>query len=115
MLENMRCGMVATRGESAHGFGAARSCSRVWSMILWYLFNVETVGEMGHTHFMNLRAREEPHGSLSGRSKVLPNRTSSAVHGVKNRPVDGEQRVASASVTRLVLNTKIERGEVVRA
>ena len=39
------------------------------------------------THFMNLRAKEEPMGSLSGLSNVLPKRMSSAEYGFRKRPV----------------------------
>jgi hypothetical protein len=68
----LRYGMVATRGDRAHGFWDA-----------WHVRSCESVGSM---NFMNFKAAPVPQGSLSGRSKMLPNRISSEERGDKNRP-----------------------------
>lgn len=82
----VKCGIVEIRGDSAHGLvSEVRSCSSVGSMKLRDNQGMKC-GEAEGTDCMNLRAAPAPHGSFRGRSKVFPNRMSSAECGCRNLP-----------------------------
>jgi hypothetical protein len=78
-------------GDRAQGFlGDVKSCSNVGSIYLgrvgWAQQIVSARVQIAHfqaacTHSMNRNAALEPHGRVSGRSNMFPNKTSSAACG----------------------------------
>jgi len=68
----LRYGIVATKGERAHGF--------------WEAVQVRSCESVGSMYFINFKAAPVPQGNFKGRSKMLPNRMSSEERGDRKRP-----------------------------